>query len=173
MGKVFISYSHDSEEHAQRVLSFTNLLLKDGIDCILDQYTPHPSEGWPRWMDRNTSQADFVLMICTQTYFARVMGHEKKGTGLGVKWEGNLIYNKIYNNDSANDKFIPLLFKPEDKQYIPGPLEGCTFYLVTDKNEYDKLYRRLTKQPLTIKPDPGTVKKMEPEQVPSTAFHKF
>jgi len=122
MGKVFISYSHDSEEHAKRVLSFTNLLVKDGIDCILDQYTPHPAEGWPRWMDRNITEADFVFMICTRTYYNRVMGLEETGTGPGVKWEGNLIYNKLYKNDSVNEKFIPVLFKHEDAKYIPGPL---------------------------------------------------
>ena len=32
---VFISYSHDSKEHAEKVLSFVNLLRKDGIECIL------------------------------------------------------------------------------------------------------------------------------------------
>ena len=86
MGKVFISYSNDSKEHAKRVLSFADSLVKDGIDCILDQYTPNPTEGWPRWMDQNIIEAEFVLMICTDTYYNRVMRLEKKGTGLGVKW---------------------------------------------------------------------------------------
>jgi len=35
---VFISYSHDSAEHADRVLALSNRLHEDGIDCILDQY---------------------------------------------------------------------------------------------------------------------------------------
>jgi len=36
--KVFISYSHDSEEHRQRVLEFSDQLRDDGVDCWLDQY---------------------------------------------------------------------------------------------------------------------------------------
>ena len=49
---VFISYSHDSPEHADRVLALSDHLRADGIDCILDQYEDSPPEGFPRWMDR-------------------------------------------------------------------------------------------------------------------------
>ncbi|MCH9028068.1 MAG: toll/interleukin-1 receptor domain-containing protein, partial [Bacteroidetes bacterium] len=108
MGKVFISYSHDSEEHANRVLSFSNQLVKNGIDCILDQYVDAPPEGWPRWMDQNIKNSDFVLMICTDNYYNRVMGKEEIGKGLGVKWEGKLIYSQIYFDDTKNTKFIPV-----------------------------------------------------------------
>ena len=46
-----------------------------GIDVILDRYVhPAPEEGWPRWMDRNLDEAQFVLMVCTETYRRRVMG---------------------------------------------------------------------------------------------------
>ncbi len=37
-GKLFISYSHDSEKHADRVLALADQLIDDGIDCVLDQY---------------------------------------------------------------------------------------------------------------------------------------
>jgi TIR domain len=68
---VFISYSHDSPEHADRVLALSDHLRADGIDCILDQYEDSPPEGFPRWMDRHIRAADFVLMICTPTYHRR------------------------------------------------------------------------------------------------------
>jgi hypothetical protein len=48
--RVFISYSHDSPEHADRVLALSDQLRAGGIDCILDQYEPAPEEGWPLWM---------------------------------------------------------------------------------------------------------------------------
>ena len=65
---VFISYSHDSQEHADRVLALSDHLRAGGIDCILDQYADSPPEGFPRWMDRQIRAADFVLMVCTPTY---------------------------------------------------------------------------------------------------------
>ena len=39
--RVFISYSHDSEEHADRVLALADALCDGGIDVILDRYV-HP-----------------------------------------------------------------------------------------------------------------------------------
>src|SRR5512142_1674007 len=96
--KVFISYSHDSPEHAQRGLDLADALRHGGLEVILDQYVhPAPDEGWPRWMDNNLDAAKFVLMICTETYRRRAMGLEEPGRGLGVDWEGNLIYNAIYH----------------------------------------------------------------------------
>ena len=78
---VFISYSHDSPEHTDRVLAFANWLREDGIDCTLDQYETSPPEGWPKWMDRHIAKSDFVIVICTETYYRRVMGEEEPGKG--------------------------------------------------------------------------------------------
>src|SRR2546421_7965942 len=105
---LFISYSHDSPEHADRVLELSDHLRLDGIDCILDQYEVSPPEGFPRWMDRQIRDADFVLMICTPAYYRRVMGEEKPGLGLGVRWESDLIYQYIYNAGTVNDRFLPI-----------------------------------------------------------------
>ena len=35
--KVFISYSHESDEHKRRMLSLADKLNQDGINCSLDQ----------------------------------------------------------------------------------------------------------------------------------------
>jgi hypothetical protein len=34
------------------------------------------------------------------------MGREEHGTGLGVKWEGNLIYQHIYNAGAQNTTLV-------------------------------------------------------------------
>ena len=65
----FLSYSHDSAEHADRVLALAYALCDYGIDVILDRFVhPAPAEGWPRWMERNLDEAKFALMVCTETY---------------------------------------------------------------------------------------------------------
>ena len=59
--RVFLSYSHDSDEHAARVLALADSLCDGGIDVILDRYVhPAPVEGWPRWIERNLDEAKFV-----------------------------------------------------------------------------------------------------------------
>ena len=155
----FISYSHDSPEHQNCVLALSNRLRADGIDTILDQYLEAPpSVGWPRWMDRLIRDVDFVLIVCTETYYRRVMGDEKPGVGQGVRWEGALIYQHMYNADTTNDRFIPLLVQGGTRAYIPTPLQGTTWYQVED--EYEGLYRRLTRQPQALKPQLGSLKRM-------------
>jgi len=78
----FISYSHDSDEHCARVLAFSERLRKDGIETLLDQYVNvSPQEGWPRWMLNQLDAANFVLVVCTETYYRRFRGHEEPGKG--------------------------------------------------------------------------------------------
>jgi hypothetical protein len=61
---------------------------------------------------------------------ARVMGYEKPDKGLGVKWEGNIIYQHLYNTGANNQKFVPVLMKDEDKGFIPAPLQGASYFAV-------------------------------------------
>ena len=44
--RIFISYSHDSEEHSARVLKLAIRLRSEGVDAWLDRYEPAPQEGW-------------------------------------------------------------------------------------------------------------------------------
>lgn len=160
--KVFISYSHDSKEHEYRVLGLSDKLRDDGIDSDIDQYNQNPSEGWPRWMEKKIDEADYVLLVCTETYHRRVTNKEEEGKGLGVCWESNIIYNLLYGARTINKKFIAVLFREEDKKFIPAALAGYQHYLVSgdisnDKG-YENLYRYITEQPHIEKPELGTIK---------------
>jgi hypothetical protein len=106
-------------------------------------------------MDKKIRDAKFVISICTVPYYRRVMGEEKEGAGLGIRWEGTLIYQHLYNAGAINNKFIPVIFEEEQKVHIPIPLQGATHYCLARKTGYDDLYRRLTDQPKTEKPGLG------------------
>lgn len=157
--KVFISYSHDSKEHQDKVLVFSNKLRSEGIDCILDQYEESPPEGWPRWMDKYIRITDYVVMICTDDYYKRVMGLEEEGIGLGARWEGNLIYQHLYNSGTLNYRFIPVVFNDGNKKNIPEPIQGSTYYNVDDSQQYDNLYWRL-RGVKTKKPELGKLREL-------------
>ena len=60
--KVFISYSHDSKGHKNRVFELSERLRSEGVDCHMDQYEMSPAEGWPKWMRNQIRWADFVLV---------------------------------------------------------------------------------------------------------------
>lgn len=156
--RVFISYSHDSDDHRRRVLELSNRLRRDGVDCWIDRYEQAPPEGWPNWMRRQIRDARFVLVVCTATYQRRVEGLEAPGRGYGVVWEGGLVTTTLYDAQGRNEKFIPVLFSSEDEKHIPDFLRGTTRYLLDSDEEYDALYARLTGQPLVEVPPLGPVR---------------
>jgi len=68
--KVFISYSHDSDEHKDRVLALSDCLKTMGWL----QYRPvwdFAARWMARWCNIQIEKADFVLVVCTGIYEAR------------------------------------------------------------------------------------------------------
>ena len=162
--KVFVSYSHDSDQHSQRVLALSNQLRKQGVDAALDQYETRPPRGWPRWCEEQLrpENSEFVLVVCTETYLNRIEGKVPADEGRGVFWEGSVIYSYLYDEKSSG-RFIPILFDRKDEPYIPRPLKGAYYRLeafdLADAG-YKALYRELTHQALQ-KPPLGDVVKLE------------
>jgi tetratricopeptide (TPR) repeat protein len=145
--KVFISYSHDSPEHLERVWDLSERLRGDGIDCIIDQHVTWPEEGWPNWCKKRIEDSSFVLVVCTETYLQRYNGNEETGTGRGVKWEGFVITQSLYESEGKNKKFVPVLFVREHKQFIPIELRAYPKYIPNQDDGYYELLRTLTAQP--------------------------
>ena len=138
---VFISYSHDSDEHREQVLALSERLRADGIKTLLDQYVNgSPRQGWPRWMLDQLDAADFVLVVCTETYYRRFRGHEEPGKGKGVDWEGALITQGLYDSRSRTLKFVPIFLSAAAEDWIPEPLRSGTHYTLTSGNDYKRLY---------------------------------
>ena len=152
--KVFISYSHDSDEHRERVLALSERLREDGIETLLDQYVNgSPQQGWPRWMLDQLDVADSVLVVCTETYYRRFRGHEEPGKGKGVDWEGALITQEMYDSRSRTLKLVPVFLSAAAEDWIPEPLRSGTHYALTSENAYQRLYDFLLEQ-AGVEPQP-------------------
>jgi len=156
--RLFISYSHDSREHEDRVRALADRLRGDGVDAVIDQYNTAPSDGWPLWMDREIQKADFVCVVCTDTYLRRVERRELPSKGRGVLWEASLIYNHLYFGDTAVQKFIPILLEGGVPSSVPWPLRGLACYQVSTAEGYEGFYRHLTGQFLHEQPVLGRLK---------------
>jgi hypothetical protein len=153
--RVFMSYSHDSEPHMERVLALANRLRHDGVDAMIDRYEQSPPGGWVHWMTDQVEMADFVLMICTETYHRRLMKKEVPGLGLGGIWEGHLIANAFYRAGTLSNRFIPVIFDPADATHIPLAFAAAQRYLMSDWSDYPNLFGRLTGQPDMERPPLG------------------
>ena len=145
--RAFISYSHDSAEHKDRVWELCERLRHDGVDCRIDQHEFSPPEGWPRWCRNQVQESQFVLVVCTETYKQRYEGKAPAGEGKGAKWEGFVITLELYEAEGRNTKFIPVVFSPQDAQHIPLELRGATRYDLSIPEAYDNLFRHVTNQP--------------------------
>jgi hypothetical protein len=168
--KVFISYSHDSPEHKERVLRFAKRLRNDGVDAQIDQYVGgRPPGGWPSWMWDRIDWAEFVLLICTETYYQRLRGHEQPEIGKGAGWEGQLITLEIYNTKSRTTKFVPVIFDARDRRFIPEPLSD-EFYLLDSEDRYRELYGVLTGQAGQPLPPLGPTTEKPKKEVEPLAF---
>jgi hypothetical protein len=152
---VFLSYSHDSEEHKARVLALAVDLISKGIRAGLDQYHPFPSEGWPAWMGRRMGKARFVLVVCTKPYHDRAMGVEEPGYGRGATWESQVITQELYDNAGSNKKFIPIVCDEASREFVPNFLRPYTTFNISVEKDYVSLLRLLTDQPEHIPPPLG------------------
>lgn len=158
--RVFITYSHDSHAHRERVLTLANRLRLHGVDCRLDIYEESPPQGWPQWMIDQIVAADYVLVICTETYLRRFDRRETGGKGSGVGWEGAVLTQDLYESAGLNSKAIPVGFTRGDRRHAPMILRGATFYTLDHEEEYENLYRRLTGQPRVVPPPLGPIRQL-------------
>lgn len=165
--KVFISYSHQNAKYENRILEFANHLRSEGIDAIIDLYEEAPTEGWPRWMENQIHNSDFVLVVSSKSYYEKCYLESNKSKG--ISWEVNIVYQHIYDAATINTKFIPVYFDKDEEQYILTPLKSFTYYNVGDIEGFDKLYWRLRGVIKTQKPPLGTLRPL-PRKEQRTMF---
>ena len=168
--KVFISYSWNSEAHKERVLALANTLRNPwGIETDIDQYVRAkppftPSQGWDLWMEKRIEWAEFVIIVCTETYQRRFRGDETPGIGRGSTWEGTIIRQHLYNNQLECTKFIPVVFSSQDLNCVPIIFNGNDKYTLEDEKSFGELCYRLRKEPIVAIPDVATAKLQAPPE---------
>ena len=150
--KVFISYSHDSQEHKKWVLDFATRLRNTGIDAILDQWELKPGDDLPHFMETHLAKSDYILMICSDTYVNKA----NLGKG-GVGYEKMIITSELLSGIESN-KIIPII-KQNGTHNVPTFLKSKFFinFSRTDEFElsYDDLIRAIHNSPLYKKPEIG------------------
>ena len=97
---------------------------------------------------------------------------ERRGVGLGVRFEGRLIRQVLYSEDALNGRIIPIVLDTADKCHVPPELRDTTLYDVRPDSRhlgYDALLRRLTAQPVAALPPLGAPTPLLASQTPSLA----
>lgn len=151
--RVFISYSHDTPEHKRWVTTLSSKLMSNGIDVILDQWDLGLGDDVPKFMEKAVTDADRVLMICTETYVRKA--DDGKG---GVGYEAMVVTGELINN-LGTSKFIPVIRQKNEPIQLPRAL-STRFYINLSQDdkfddEFDSLLRELHKVPAVVKPQLG------------------
>ncbi len=145
MPRVFISYSHDSVVHKKWVLDLAQRLRREGVDAWLDRFVTSPPEGWPAWMQHQIKSADYVVTICTPKYKLRFDGAAEADAGKGVRWEGLIARQLLYENLGEAARVVPIIEGGTAEDCLPVGLRPFTYYKLP--GDYQRFYRHLFGQP--------------------------
>lgn len=138
MIKVFISYAWESAEHKEKIEALaTRLRTEAGVDATFDDWDLKVGDPLTAYMENMIVNSDFVLMICTPTYKAKV-DNRLGGSG----YEGNLIAtNILYDNNRR--KFLPILMDGSRKESIPNFMDGNVYLDISQKDDFWSLVATL------------------------------
>ena len=150
--KVFISYSHDSQEHKKWVLDLATRLRNSGVDAIIDQWELRPGDDLPHFMETHLADSDYVVMICTDKYV------EKANSGIGgVGYEKMIITADLLSSIDSN-KVLPVI-RQFGTHNVPTFLRTKLFINFSRDDDYefsfDELVRTFHDSPIFKKPEIG------------------
>lgn len=135
--KVFVSYSHDNQEHKDWVLKLSTQLIAHGVDVILDQFDLHIGSDLRFFMEQGLNASTMVLCICSESYVNKV----NNGIG-GSGYEGMIITQELLSN--ANAEFIiPIVRNNNSNKKVPIALGSKLYIDFSDDNNYFDNYCKL------------------------------
>jgi hypothetical protein len=151
--KVFISYSHDSEEHKAWVRHLATDLRSNGVDATLDQWDLVLGQDLATFMQKGISAADRVLLVCSEAYVSKADG----GTG-GVGYERLVVTAEVVQSIDTK-KFIPVVRNNSTPLKVPTFLGPRMYIDFGDDANYeqrrDDLLREIHGMPVHQKPPIG------------------
>jgi len=108
--KIFVSYSHDSQDHKDWVVKLsTDLRQHMGVDVVLDQWDLRIGSDLALYMEQGLGEAELVLCICSDTYV------EKANSGVGGSGYEKMIMTQAMIEDTNIDYIIPIIRNNETK----------------------------------------------------------
>lgn len=149
---VFISYSHDTDDHKTWVRRLATDLRSNSVDAILDEWRLSPGQDVAAFMQRGITESDRVLLVCTDEYVQRT----ETGTG-GVGYERLVVTGELVQNIDTR-KFIPL-FRNNATKRLPSYLGPRVYVDFNDDAKFDsklaELLRELLGEPAIPEPPLG------------------
>lgn len=139
---VFISYSHDSDEHKTWVLQLASRLRSNGVNVLLDRWSLKLGTDVAAFMERGLSKANRVICICSEKYVQKA----NEGVG-GAGYEKQIMTGEIMNNLNSN-WVIPVIKNNNADKKVPTFLSGRMYISFEDAKLYEQKYEELLREVL-------------------------
>ena len=137
---VFVSYSHDGEEHSDWVLQLAKRLRSNGVDVILDRWDVRLGQDLATFMEKGLTSSHRVLCICSQAYVAKA----NAGSG-GVGYEKQIITAKLFA-DLHQKWVIPVIRNNPLPPKLPDFLASRRYTDFEEDRLYDSKYEELLRE---------------------------
>ncbi len=157
--KVFVSYSWTTQQHQELVKSWSDRLLLDGVDVIVDIYDLKGGQDKYVFMEKmvNDPTVTNVLIFCDRGYVEKADDRKK-----GVGTESQIISQEIYEQVEQT-KFIPIMceFIGDGTPCLPVFLKSRIWIDFSSSEMVNKnwegLVRQLCGKPQHEKPKVGSL----------------
>jgi len=151
--RVFISYSHDSQQHKAWVLKLATHLSQAGIDIVFDQWDIEPGSDVALFMEQGIEKSDRVVLVITEKYVEKTKRNDS-GTG----YERMIITGQLAQELDTH-KFIPITRQTLGKIKLPVFLGNRLYVDFSDDELFEdschRLLRTLHGEPEVARPSVG------------------
>ena len=153
--RVFVSYSHDSDEHKGWVLQLATRLMSNGVDVVLDQWSLSLGRNLPLFMESGLTSSERVLVVSSSSYVTKA---NKRDGGAG--YETMILSADMMSGDIHKDRIIPVIRNNTDSSVVPTFLAGALYVDMRDDSQYEDRYEELLRTllgvPKAVKPELGS-----------------
>lgn len=134
---VFVSYSHDNEQHKAWVLKLATDLRSHGVDAILDQWDLRIGSDLRFFMENGLSAANLVLCVCSETYVNKV------NAGVcGAGYEGMIMTQSLLQN-AKSEFVISIVRNNTSANKVPLAFGSKLYIDFSDDERYVTCYKEL------------------------------
>lgn len=151
--KVFVSYSHNDENHSNWVLQLATRLRSNGVDMILDRWNLKLGKDVAVFIEQGLSKSHRILCICSDNYVNKANSMEG-----GVGYEKKIMTTEIMA-DLNRDWVIPIIRNNGGDEKVPNFLKGALYIDFEDdllyETKYKELLRSLLDEPVLPVPPLG------------------
>ncbi|WP_267268753.1 toll/interleukin-1 receptor domain-containing protein [Pseudomonas protegens] len=134
---VFLSYSHDSEEHKLWVKGLAERLTGDGVHVLLDYWDVPGGGDLPRFMHLLKS-ADKIIAVCTEKYVKKA--ETAKG---GVGYESQILTSRMMEDLAAADVIPIVRSSGAEAPFVPTSLGSKLFFDFRTAADFEVSYKEL------------------------------